>query len=359
VAAPLIFQDICLGMIAVYSMKVNAFNQEDIDVLQSFAYNAAIAIEHARLFEQRETHLLELQKLNETIQSRNALLQNALASQLELSHILLRGQGISAITQKIAQLAGNPTIVEDRFFDVLCHAGFKKEADLEIHLKGSRSLFVLFPKEANILLSKTQPVLFPPAPGHGYHKPRLMAPILDDNNVLGYISMIEEGHSMDESLFMLIDKSALVLALSFSKEKAAHEVEQRLIGEWFRDLIEKKKNDDELLNRSIYLNFDLSQKSHLVILEFSCMASPGKNHQNTRRLDINNKVVHITKKVLSQFIYPSLVLIDKDYLVILMPSDLLRKNANSAGGSEKFVSKIVMNIVNIIFWPCLEESIQP
>lgn len=352
VAVPLMFQDRCLGAITVYSTQVNAFTREDVEVLQSFALNAATAIEHARLFEQHEQHLRKLQELNKIIASRNDLLQYVLSTQLQLTQTFLDGQGVSSITQKIAQFAGNPVIVENQFFDVLCYAGFEGHIDLDVYLKGTRNLFDLYPKEAQLLLSGTQPVYFPSVPGYGFYKGRLMAPIIPEKSVCGYLSIIEDG-GLDESAFMLIDKGAIVLALAFLNEKTAFEVEQRLIGDWFSDLIKKEKTEDELVRRSKYLNYGLNQPSYLVMIDFY-MESDITDVDNQGSLKSN--IVSVIKKVLLSFLSQSLVVNDKDNAVILLlPTELLRKSAGSKKGIDHYISHLIGRIVNAFkdTFPCV------
>ena len=66
-AAPLMYREELVGTLYVESTRLNAFSQaSQLALLQSFADQAAIAIENARLFEKMERHASELAALYET-----------------------------------------------------------------------------------------------------------------------------------------------------------------------------------------------------------------------------------------------------------------------------------------------------
>ena len=63
-ALPLTTGNQVIGAISVQSTQINAFDEDDITVLQSIADSLAIALENARLFQQFEKSLREIQQLN-------------------------------------------------------------------------------------------------------------------------------------------------------------------------------------------------------------------------------------------------------------------------------------------------------
>jgi GAF domain-containing protein len=64
-ALPIISGDLVLGALTVQSDQSEAFDEEDIIVLQGIADNLSTAIENARLFRQTELNLQEIQKLHQ------------------------------------------------------------------------------------------------------------------------------------------------------------------------------------------------------------------------------------------------------------------------------------------------------
>ena len=61
IALPLIIGDRVLGALDVQSTREAAFKQDDIETFQSMANQVAVALENARLFQETNQHLLELQ----------------------------------------------------------------------------------------------------------------------------------------------------------------------------------------------------------------------------------------------------------------------------------------------------------
>ena len=63
-ALPLTIGNQAMGAISIQSTEINAFDDDDLIVLQGIADSLAIALENARLFEQFEKSLREIQQLN-------------------------------------------------------------------------------------------------------------------------------------------------------------------------------------------------------------------------------------------------------------------------------------------------------
>src|SRR3990172_8729636 len=68
---PLIYKGDVIGVLALYSTEYSAYDQTKLDLLASFANQAAIAIENARLYEQTKSQAQELRVLYEDLNKRN------------------------------------------------------------------------------------------------------------------------------------------------------------------------------------------------------------------------------------------------------------------------------------------------
>ena len=82
-ALPVIFQDQAIGALTIQSIEPNAFQDEDIMILQGIADSLAIALENARLFQQTNQALEELRIYNQNYVQNTW--GNMLASQGDLS----------------------------------------------------------------------------------------------------------------------------------------------------------------------------------------------------------------------------------------------------------------------------------
>lgn len=81
-ALPLRFADTILGSLGLYAARRNAFGEDDRPILQAFANQAAIAMEHARLFS-------EITKRDKALESTNRKLRQLSAFQQELTHMMV------------------------------------------------------------------------------------------------------------------------------------------------------------------------------------------------------------------------------------------------------------------------------
>lgn len=82
-ALPVIFQEQAIGALTIQSIEPNAFQDEDIMILQGIADSLAIALENARLFQQTNQALEELRIYNQNYVQNTW--GNTLASQGDLS----------------------------------------------------------------------------------------------------------------------------------------------------------------------------------------------------------------------------------------------------------------------------------
>jgi signal transduction histidine kinase len=92
VSVPLLSGDEVLGTLSLYDVKRDAFSPPQIDLLETFANQAVIAIENARLFQELRDRVSELQALGEVSQ--------AVSSTLELQEVL------TTIVSHAVQLSG-------------------------------------------------------------------------------------------------------------------------------------------------------------------------------------------------------------------------------------------------------------
>ncbi|MFQ5593000.1 MAG: GAF domain-containing protein [Anaerolineae bacterium] len=83
-AMPLRTQEVTIGVLHAQSRRLNAFDESDVMVLQSLAHQAAVAIENARLFAERERRVDEMAVLNEVGQAISSTLR--LGELLDLIH---------------------------------------------------------------------------------------------------------------------------------------------------------------------------------------------------------------------------------------------------------------------------------
>jgi GAF domain-containing protein len=123
-AIPIAIGKQVLGAISVQSAEANAFDEDDITILQSIGDSLAIALENARLFQQFEASLAEIQQLNRQYMSEswNQILLDAEEKSQELTHEKGSTSGIEKDLNEISvpltlrgdQVIGNISFTTDQ-----------------------------------------------------------------------------------------------------------------------------------------------------------------------------------------------------------------------------------------------------
>ncbi len=187
------------------------------------------------------------------------------------TELVLDGKGVNEICRTLAELLESAVVIEDASFHLLAHAGgggdpHRKET-IQHHGTPQR---VLFDPQIQRMLRELEarrgPIRVPAYPHVGMSRERLIAPILAANQVLGYISVLDNPPHHDELAFLALEQAALVLALSIAKERELSEVEGRVRGEFLGDLLFGTYGDDAAAQRRArHLGYAL-HGTHVVML---------------------------------------------------------------------------------------------
>jgi len=187
------------------------------------------------------------------------------------TELVLDGKGVNEICRTLADLLESAVVIEDASFHLLAHAGgggdpHRKET---IQHQGTPQRVLFDPQIQRMLReleAKRGPIKVPAYPHVGMSRERLIAPILAANQVLGYISVLDNPPHNDELAFLALEQAALVLALSIAKERELAEVEGRVRGEFLGDLLFGTYGDEAAAQRRArHLGYPL-HGSHVVML---------------------------------------------------------------------------------------------
>jgi PucR family transcriptional regulator, purine catabolism regulatory protein len=187
------------------------------------------------------------------------------------TELVLDGKGVNEICRTLSDLLESAVVIEDASFHLLAHAGGSGDPHRkETILHQGTPQRVLFDPQIQRMLreieAKRGPIKVPAYPHVGMSRERLIAPILAANQVLGYISVLDNPPHNDELAFLALEQAALVLALSIAKERELAEVEGRVRGEFLGDLLFGTYGDDAAAQRRArHLGYPL-HGSHLVML---------------------------------------------------------------------------------------------
>ncbi|HEX6867822.1 MAG TPA: helix-turn-helix domain-containing protein [Candidatus Limnocylindrales bacterium] len=236
--APLIFRGGAIGAINVHARVAgHGFAPGAADLLAAFAGHAAIAIDHARRYENEVSLGRALAETNREI-TRSLNVQQALAEQV------LLGAGPRGIAAVLAEHLGRRVVIEDRLHRVI--AGASPDGGDDWH--------GLIPRREGDRRRATEPEAFSIAVRVG-------------NDVVGHLLL-----SSDEDLGpidrALVDVATTGVALEFAKERAAAEVEERLRGEAAIELLTGSyPSEDAIAARAARLGYDLGMPHDLLVID--------------------------------------------------------------------------------------------
>ena len=233
--APLLFRGDAIGAINVHTARADRqFAPGDADLLQAFAGLAAIAVDHARRFENEVRLGRELARTNEDL-VRSVSLQRRLTEQV------LSGDGPAAVAKELAAVLDRPIVIEDHLGRPI--AGASPDAG-----DGWRAL------------------IGPASERSPAAEPRVSVPVRVGPELVGRLTL---GHgSPDPVDRALVDIASTAVALEFAKLRAALDVEQRVRGDVIHDLLAAAfASPDEIAMRAARLGYVLGDLQDLFVLD--------------------------------------------------------------------------------------------
>ncbi len=235
--APLLFRGAAIGAINVHARgRRHHFPPGSADLLAAFAGHAAIAIDHARRYENEVNLGRDLAETNREL-TRLLTVQQRLAE-----HVLLDG-GPTGIATLLAEDLGRDVVIQDHLHRLIAGAA-PGGGDGWRRLLGG-------------------------APGDGrdgvVREPFAVA-VRIGREVAGHLLLSSE-QDLSPIDRALVDAGTTGIALAFAKVQAAVEVEERLRGEAAADLLNGTYgNEEAIAARAARLGYDLGEPRDLLVI---------------------------------------------------------------------------------------------
>ncbi|KOV91780.1 helix-turn-helix domain-containing protein [Streptomyces sp. NRRL B-3648] len=226
---PLMLGPHVIGVLFAADRRARVFEREQIALLGSFAALAAAAIDAANLLAETRAALAGLERANEIIRDRSAVIERASEVHDRLAELVLRGGGVHDVAAAVSQvLDGTVEFTEA----AAAPAGA---------LEASR------------------------AEGHAVrHGSDWIAAVAAGGELLG--ALVLRGHpGLDPVDQRTLERAAMVTSLLLLARRSAAEAEQRVRGELLDDLLDARDRDPRLLReRASRLHADLDA-THVVL----------------------------------------------------------------------------------------------
>ena len=108
---PLIVEGKVIGALLAGHRSVRAFPPGEVTLLTSFAAHAAIALENARLFEETQSALAEVDEASRQIRAHSEAVERAASAHDQLTDVLLRGGGVRDVAAVLSDVLDGSLIV--------------------------------------------------------------------------------------------------------------------------------------------------------------------------------------------------------------------------------------------------------
>lgn len=310
-SVPLVVENQRIGVLHVINKKTGTFSEDDARLLELLAGQLAIVIENARLLRQME--------------QKNDLLRHSMEIHNRLTRMVLREREMGEIIQRLARLIGRDVIVQDHFFKVL-GASLKNEEESLLQMEKSMPSELWqqpgFGKLYEKIITSRQAVSLPACPEQGLKQARLIAPITLSNNILGYVSILEnKQRTLGELDFLAIEHAVTVFTLKMMQQKIAYDVAERIKGDFLNDLLNGNyQSSGDMLRRASYLGYDFSRPHQVIYIEIKqddeTMEDKDENVQMSERMQRN--VFELVDNCLKNRLPGSMVVSIKDEAVVVI-----------------------------------------
>jgi DNA-binding PucR family transcriptional regulator len=311
-SVPLVVDNRRTGVIHAINKKSGSFTTDDARLLELLAYQLAIVIENARLFKQLE--------------KKNELLRHSMDVHNKLTRLVLRDKSFNEIIFTLAQLIGRDIIVQDQFFKILgSHLTSEDENLLLLEKSMSEDLWnnQNYRKLMQQVNNYKQAVLFTPFPKGGMVRTRLIAPITLANNILGYVSILENNfQKLGDMEFLAIEHAVTVFTLKMMQSKIAYEVEERVSGDFLDDLLNGSYHSSkDMIQRASYLGHDLSEPYQVICVDIDDFSSHPYIQKGNEGLipQLKQRVFDIVRNFVEEKIPSSMTGIKSDAIVVIAP----------------------------------------
>ena len=264
--------------------------------------------------------------ISESLVNRHyALWQESAQIHKRLTKLMLQGGDLNDLVRTLTELLDCSVCIEDTSFYIVAAAeiGVVDEARRSSVQQGRTSTEMaqqlLKVGVYKKLLQQMEPIHLEPLPDLGMNQERVIAPIVIDREVYGYLWIIINDRPLTDLNRLTIEHGMTAAALIMLKEKAAREAQNVLSGDFFERLLQSSGNRQTLARQAGQLDYRLDHP-HQVLLIYGVPNNAG-----------NFQPFHDAIKTwLRQRNQRALMLWREDYLALVIESDSTLKGKQLA-----------------------------
>ncbi|MEA2524098.1 MAG: hypothetical protein QOF73_1325 [Thermomicrobiales bacterium] len=259
--------------------------------------------------------------------AQNDALRRAAELQNALVDLALGERGVAAMVDLLAATVGNPVALADQLFHLLASSPSGEHGDRhrrEAVAYGGTPRRVLddplVGAHFRLVAERRRPTLFPAFPDHGMDQRRLMAPVLANDEIIGYVTVLEERPFAD-GLATTLEQAAKILALELLKRRVALETELHLMTDFLGELLSgRSPNRDAVVSRAGFLGVDLFRSWIVLLVEADDSAALVVATGAANPVAAHQKLFDVIRRRSRQWLPGGIIAVQGESIVVLHPA---------------------------------------
>lgn len=276
------------------------------------------------LFNFNDTSLIkELELAYEKIKEERDNLNKSFTIHKRLTHELIQGNDLQSISNVLFETLDVPIIFEDDQFNVMAAAGLTN--DEQQSLNKQMKCFIETKKQRfNEIKLEFYHDFKPASIKVSNNHFRLMIPILLNNQITGYCSIIRSTNEFSVLEKMMIDRSSVVCAMYLLNKRTTIEAEQRMRGNILEEILRNKLNKQDIVKMGQYVNVDFLKPFHIAVVNIFDSEHNLKEEMGWKEI-IATKLSEYFKRNSMQI----LLTYKSDNIVLYIPIDILSQRKST------------------------------
>lgn len=213
----------------------------------------------------REDIGVELDRAYQQIEMQSEILKRGNELSNQLTQIVLQGKGLDAITETLGKSLQCSIVISNRYFETITNYGQINTYSLKNIIENKDQLTPENRKKITEMIQKRSTIQLSSLKQHELLHFPLITPIIVQNNVYGYISIIKNSNEIQEFESSIIERAANICALHILNEKTAIDTEHRMKGELLNELLLQPSQNLNIIKRLSFLGYNLN-RPHYVFL---------------------------------------------------------------------------------------------
>lgn len=266
--------------------------------------------------------------LSQLLSRQTVLLERTADIHRKLTEVVLKGGGMEAIAQHLANALGRAVLIEDETLRVLAAAlPTRGRSPSGAHLarleewSTERQLEVKGLSQRLREAADGRQVVSVAADGAA-SPARLIAPIVVDDELVGYVTLVGGRHPPGELERLAVEQASIVATLEVAKKRAVQEARGRLQADAVQDLILRNFESPELMvRRARAFNWDITRLDTAVLVDIDqfqrLYLAREERLQESQVQSLKRRLLTVVQDVVARWDARSVTAVQSDNIVVL------------------------------------------